>query len=135
MELKNSHNLNVGSNIDRSNKRIDSTGEVFTPMELCTEMVNEIPEHILKDSNSTFLDNSAGSGNFIIALQIKLREYHSLEHINNNMLYAVELMEDNHKEMCERVGVPTDHPHYVCYDALTYDYSFGEPIGVEGFFT
>ncbi len=135
MELKNSHNLNVGSNIDRSNKRIDSTGEVFTPMELCTEMVNEIPEHILKDSNSTFLDNSAGSGNFIIALQIKLREYHSLEHINNNMLYAVELMEDNHKEMCERVGVPTDHPHYVCHDALTYDYSFGEPIGVEGFFT
>ena len=135
MELKNSHNLNVGSNIDRSNKRIDSTGEVFTPMELCTEMGNEIPEHILKDSNSTFLDNSAGSGNFIIALQIKLREYHSLEHINNNMLYAVELMEDNHKEMCERVGVPTDHPHYVCHDALTYDYSFGEPIGVEGFFT
>ena len=135
MELKNSHNLNVGSNIDRSNKRIDSTGEVFTPMELCTEMVNEIPEHILKDSNSTFLDNSAGSGNFIIALQIKLREYHSLEHINNNMLYAVELMEDNHKEMCQRVGVPTDHPHYVCHDALTYDYSFGEPIGVEGFFT
>ena len=135
MELKNSHNLNVGSNIDRSNKRIDSTGEVFTPMELCTEMVNEIPEHILKDSNSTFLDNSAGSGNFIIALQIKLREYHSLEHINNNMLYAVELMEDNHKEMCERVGVPTDHPHYVCHDALTYDYSFGEPVGLEVFFT
>ena len=135
MELKNSHNLNVGSNIDRSNKRIDSTGEVFTPMELCTEMVNEIPEHILKDSNSTFLDNSAGSGNFIIALQTKLREYHSLEHINNNMLYAVELMEDNHKEMCERVGVPTDHPHYICHDALTYDYSFGEPVGIDAFFT
>ena len=135
MTNKNQHNLQSGSNINRSNKRIDSTGEVFTPMELCTEMVNEIPEHILKDSNSTFLDNSAGSGNFIIALQIKLREYHSLEHINNNMLYAVELMEDNHKEMCERVGLPTDHPHYVCHDALTYDYSFGEPIGVEGFFT
>ena len=135
MSNKNQHNLQSGSNINRSDERINSTGEVFTPMELCTEMVNEIPEHILKDSNSTFLDNSAGSGNFIIALQIKLREYHSLEHINNNMLYAVELMEDNHKEMCERVGVPTDHPHYVCHDALTYDYSFGEPIGVEGFFT
>ena len=135
MTNKNQHNLQSGSNINRSNKRIDSTGEVFTPMELCTIMVNETPEHILKDPNSTFLDNSAGSGNFIIALQTKLREYHSLEHINNNMLYAVELMEDNHKEMCERVGVPTDHPHYVCHDALTYDYSFGEPIGVEGFFT
>jgi len=130
---KNRHNIQSGSNINRSDERINSTGEVFTPMELCTEMVNEIPEHILKDPSSTFLDNSAGSGNFIVALQTKLREYHSLEHINNNMLYAVELMEDNHKEMCDRVGVAVTHPHYVCHDALTYDYSFGEPVGLESF--
>ena len=51
------------------------------------------------------------------------------------MLYCVELMEDNHKEICERLDVPIDHPHYVCADALEYDYSFGEPIGVELFFT
>ena len=133
MANKNQHNLESGSNITRSNKRIDSTGEVFTPMELCIAMVNETPEHILKDPNSTFLDNSAGSGNFIIALQTKLKEYHSLEHINNNMLYAVELMEDNHKELCDRVGVAITHPHYVCHDALTYDYSFGEPQGLEKF--
>ena len=130
---KNNHNIQSGSNINRSNERINSTGEVFTPMELCAEMVNEIPEYLLKDSNSTFLDNSAGSGNFIVALQTKLKEYHSLEHINNNMLYAVELMEDNHKELCDRVGVAITHPHYVCHDALTYDYSFGEPQGLEKF--
>ena len=133
MSNKNQHNLQSGSNINRSDERINSTGEVFTPMELCAEMVNEIPEHILKDPSSTFLDNSAGSGNFIVALQDKLKEYHSLEHINNNMLYALELMEDNHKELCDRVGVSTTHPHYVCHDALTYDYSFGEPVGVEKF--
>ena len=133
MSNKNQHNLQSGSNINRSDERINSTGEVFTPMELCTEMVNEIPEHILKDPSSTFLDNSAGSGNFIVALQDKLKEYHSLEHINNNMLYAVELMEDNHKEMCDRLGVEVDHPHYICHDALTYDYSFGEPVGLEAF--
>jgi len=131
MSNKNQHNLQSGSNINRSDERINSTGEVFTPMELCTEMVNEIPEHILKDPSSTFLDNSAGSGNFIVALQDKLKEYHSLEHINNNMLYALELMEDNHKELCDRVGVSTTHPHYVCHDALTYDYTFGELQGVE----
>ena len=132
---KNIHNQTTGSSIERSDERIGLTGEVFTPLECCYEMIDDIPLHILKNPDSTFLDNSAGSGNFLVALQTKLREYHSLEHINNNMLYAVELMEDNHKEMCERVGVPTDHPHYVCHDALTYDYSFGEPIGVEGFFT
>ena len=133
MPVKNTHNKNVGSSIDRSNERIDVTGEVFTPLELCTKMVNEIPIEKLKNPNSTIIDPSAGNGNFIIALRDRLKEYHSEEHILNNMLYAVELMEDNHKEMCERVGIPVDHPHYVCHDALTYDYSFGEPEGVEQF--
>lgn len=135
MPVKNTHNKNVGSSIDRSNERIDVTGEVFTPLELCTKMVNEISIEKLKNPNSTFIDPSAGNGNFIIALRDRLKEYHSEEHILNNMLYAVELMEDNHKEMCERVGIPVDHPHYVCHDALTYDYSFGEPVGLEAFMT
>ena len=131
--MKNRHNQNVGSNIERSDDRIGSTGEVFTPLELCELMVNRIPLNTLKDPESTFIDPAAGSGNFLIALRDRLKEYHSEEHILNNMLYAVELMEDNHKEMCERVGIPVDHPHYVCHDALTYDYSFGEPEGVEQF--
>ena len=96
-------------------------------------MVDEIPLNVIKNPESTFLDNSAGSGNFMVALRDRLKEYHSEEHILNNMLYAVELMEDNHKEMCDRLGVPVDHKHYVCHDALTYDYSFGEPIGLEVF--
>ena len=131
---KNTHNSTVGSEIERSDERIDSTGEVFTPMELCASMVSEIPESILQNENSTFLDNSAGSGNFLLALQTELLKYHSLQHINDNMLYGVELMEDNHTEMCKKLGVTVDHPHFVCHDALTYDYSFGEPVGLEGFF-
>ena len=132
--IKNSHNLSVGSEIERTDERIDQTGEVFTPLELCKEMVNELPIDILKNPKSTFLDNSAGNGNFIIALRDKLLEYHELLHILNHMLYAVELMSDNHKEMCERLGVDITHPHYVCHDALTYDYSFGELAGIERFF-
>ena len=131
--MKNQHNRLVGSHIDRSDDRIDLTGEVFTPMDLCIEMVNELPLDKIENKDSTFLDPSAGNGNFIIALRDKLKEYHSEEHILNNMLYAVELMEDNHKEMCERLGVPVDHKHYVCADALEYDYSFGEPVGLEAF--
>ena len=120
----------MGSSVERSDERIKVTQEVFTPIEVCRKMVESLPEEKLKDSNSIFLDNSAGSGNFMIALRDKLLEYHSLDHILNHMLYAVELMEDNHAEMCERLGVPTNHPHYVCHDALTYDYSFGQAIGV-----
>ena len=132
---KNKHNKSTGSNIERSDYRIDQKGEVFTPLGCCHEVIDELPLHILKNPDSTFLDNSAGSGNFIIALRDRLKEYHSEDHILNNMLYAVELMKDNHKEMCERLGVPVDHKHYVCHDALTYDYSFGEPVGVEAFMT
>jgi len=133
MAMKNKHNESVGSEVVRSDERIDQTGEVFTPMELCAQMVSEIPESILKDENSTFLDNAAGSGNFMLALQTELLKYHSLSHINDNMLYAVELMADNHAEMCNRVGVSVDHPHFVCHNALEYDYSFGNPIGLEAF--
>ena len=131
---KNKHNETVGSSIERTDDRINSTGEVFTPAELCAQMVSEIPESILKNPKSTFLDNSAGCGNFLLALQTELLKYHELSHINDNMLYAVELMEDNHAELCKNLGVSVDHPHYVNTDALEYDYSFGEPVGLESFF-
>ena len=131
---KNTHNENVGSEVVRSDERISLTGEVFTPMELCAQMVSEIPESVLQNPKSTFLDNSAGSGNFLLALQTELLKYHDLTHINDNMLFAVEFMEDNHAELCERIGVSVDHPHYVRADATKYDYSFGEPVGLEAFF-
>ena len=131
--MKNKHNEELGSEIERSDDRIDITGEVFTPIELCNSMIDEISEENLKNPNSVFLDSTAGNGNFLVALKTKLLQYHSEDHVLNHMLYAVELMEDNHKEMCERLGVDITHPHYICHDALTYDYSFGEPVGIEKF--
>ena len=131
--IKNEHNSIVGSNIERSDERIDLTGEVFTPIELCDEMVSEIPQSVLQDAKSTFIDLSAGSGNFLLALQAELLKYHELSHINDNMLYAVELMEDNHAEMCKKLGVSIDHPHFVCADATKYNYSFGQPQGLDQF--
>lgn len=132
--LKNNHNSKVGSNIERSDERITETSEVFTPVELICLILNEIPEEVLKNPESKFLDNSAGCGNFFVALRDVLLQYHSEEHILNNMFYAVEFMEDNHKEMCEKLGVPTDHPHYVCADALKYHYQFnGTPSAVDVF--
>ena len=134
---RNKHNKSVGSNIDRSDHRVDSTGEVFTPPWLVEEMIDSYPIEDLKDPNSTFLDNSAGAGNFLVGLKNRLMKYHSEEHILNNMLYGVEYMEDNHKELCNRLGVPITHPHYVCADALNYHYKFdGTPLeaSLDGFF-
>lgn len=131
---KNKHNANLGSEIERSDERINETGEVFTPIELTSYLLENFPEDIFKDPKSTFLDNSAGNGNLLLCLKDILLKYHAEEYILNHMIYAVEYMEDNHKELCDRLGVSTDHPHYVCHDALTYDYSFGEPVGLERFF-
>ena len=131
---KNKHNQDVGSIIERSDERIKETQEVFTPQELVESMIDEISLEILQDTDSTFIDNSAGCGNFLVGLKNRLLKYHTEEHILNHMLYAVEMMEDNHKELCERLGVSVNHPHYVCADALEYDYSFGELIGIEKFF-
>ena len=128
---KNKHNKDVGSTIERSDERIKVTQEVFTPMELVEQMIDEIDIELLKDPESTFIDNSAGCGNFLVGMKNRLLQFHSEDHILNNMLYAVEMMEDNHKELCANLGVPVDHPHYVCADALEYDYSFDEEVGLE----
>ena len=125
------------SEIKRTKERVDKTGEVFTPPELIEHMFKDIEEEIFKDPNSKFIDPSAGDGNFLIALKNKLVDYHTEEHILDQMLYAVELMEDNHKEMCERLGVTTEHFHYVQSDALTYHYAFNgrssEPVTLDLF--
>lgn len=135
--MKNKHNEELGSDIERSDERIDLTGEVFTPLELCDSMIDEIPEEQLKNPNSKFIDPAAGNGNFLVALKTKLLKYHTEDHILNEMLYAVELMEDNHRELCERLGVSTTHSHYVCADALKYHYAFNglssEPITLDNF--
>lgn len=115
---KNNHNKTVGSKVERSDDRIKETGEVFTPMDLCRKMVAEIPHKTITNSESTYLDNSAGSGNFLMALKERLCQYHSPEHVLNKMLYCIEFMDDNHTEICERLGVPKDHPHYICGDGL-----------------
>ena len=129
MSSKNKHNKLHGSKLDRSDERIKQTQEVFTPPELIDKMIAEIPEEVLRNPNSTFIDNCAGDGNFLVQLLKVLRKYHSEQHIVDNMLYAVELMEDNHKELCRRLDIPTDHPHYVCYNALEYHYRFDGTMG------
>ena len=130
---KNKHNQEVGSTIERSDERIKVTQEVFTPMELVEYMIDDIDVELLKDPESTFIDNSAGCGNFLVGLKQRLLQYHSEEHILENMLYAVEMMEDNHKELCNRLGVDVTHPHYVCHDALTIILS-GNQLGFYSFF-
>jgi hypothetical protein len=113
-------------------KRVKQTGEVFTPVDLCIKMVKQLPRKILRDPNATFLDNSCGDGNFLVALLKVLSKYHDRDHVLANMIYGVDLMPDNVKIAKERLGLTPDHPgwaHVVCADGLTYDYSFSPESG------
>jgi|LauGreDrversion4_2_1035121.scaffolds.fasta_scaffold735561_2 type I restriction-modification system DNA methylase subunit len=115
---------------ERGQKRVKQTGEVFTPMDLCLRMVRQIPAEKLKDPGATFLDNSCGDGNFLVALFKVLSKYHDPEHVLNEMIYGVDLMFDNVEEAKRRLGLkPEDKGwhHIVCADGLTYDYEFAPP--------
>ena len=114
----------------RGRERVKQTAEVFTPMDLCLRMVKEIPLEKLKDPDATFLDNSCGDGNFLVALFKVLSKYHDADHVLNNMIYGVDLMPDNVVEAKRRLGLTPEMPgwhHVVCANGLTYDYEFAPP--------
>ena len=128
---KNKHNAKVGSSVERSDTRIKQTGEVFTPMELAHQMVSELPQEKLQDKTSTFLDNSCGCGNFLVALYERMLDY-GLKHDEIiNKLYGVDLMEDNIRETCKKLNVEYGHPHFVVADGLEYHYRFDGTSAVE----
>lgn len=114
--------------IAKGKSRIKQTAEIFTPIDLCLKMVNKIPISTLRNPEATFLDNSCGDGNFLVALLKVLSKYHDREHVLNNMIYGVDLMPDNVATAKQRLGLTEDMVgwgHIVCADGLVYDYSFG----------
>lgn len=111
----------------RGKARVRQTAEVFTPMDLCLQMVNKIPKDKLQNSEATFLDNSCGDGNFLVALVTVLSKYHHRDYVLNKMIYGVDYMPDNVATAKRRLGLTEDQPgwhHIVCADGLTYDYEF-----------
>lgn len=112
---------------ERGKDRVKQTGEVFTPIDLCVKMIRTIPVEKLEDPSATFLDNSCGDGNFLVALVKVLSKYHDKDHVLDNMIYGVDLMPDNVARVKERLGIEPGRlawDHIVCADGLTYDYEF-----------
>ncbi|MCX6210169.1 MAG: Eco57I restriction-modification methylase domain-containing protein [Bacteroidetes bacterium] len=77
-------------------------GEVFTPNELITEMLDKLPKDIWKKEKNKWLDPAAGVGNFHAAVYSRLMiglktiikdENERKKHILENMLFFVELQE------------------------------------------
>jgi hypothetical protein len=114
---------------ERGKERVKQTAEVFTPMDLCRQMVRNISEEKLKNPETRYIDNSCGDGNFLVALyEVLTKEYcHDSTHVLNHQLYGVDLMPDNIDTVRDRLGIVPGTPaydHIVRADALTYDYNF-----------
>lgn len=141
--IEHARNFEYMSGIERDKLRIKQTAEVFTPTELVQQMLDEFPQQLFEDSEKTFLDNSCGDGQILSEVVIRKMERSgcSLEKALST-IYGVDIMLDN-IDLCRKrlMGPnPTEsiikilNNNIVCADALTYDYSFGQPVGMENFF-
>lgn len=116
--------------------RRKKTAEDFTNPILVSEMLDKLPPEVWSDPSKSFLDNSAGNGNFLVAiLQRKLAAGHPpLQAIST--IFGTELMADNVEEMRDRllIELPSLSPeeakkarkiinhNIVCTDAFKWDY-------------
>ncbi len=52
--------------------RRKQTGEDFTPAPLVNEILDKLPTEIWKDASKTWLDPTAGNGNFLVEVKKRL---------------------------------------------------------------
>tara|TARA_S200000501_G_C20378259_1_gene549350 strand:+ start:82 stop:534 length:453 start_codon:yes stop_codon:yes gene_type:complete len=144
--INHSRDFGYMSGIERDKIRLKETAEVFTPTDKVQVVLDDFEKHdskIFLDVDKTFLDPSCGDGQILTEIVIRKlqRSKCTLEQVLLS-IYGVDLMEDNIKICKERLGGPNPtqeileilDKNIVCHDALTYDYSFGEPVGMEKYY-
>lgn len=94
----------IEENLMPKKEQKDSRGEVFTPLELVEDMLNQLPEDVWKHSEYKWLDPANGIGNFPVVAFAKLDvglsdwepdEVKRRKHIVENMLYMCEIDSTN----------------------------------------
>jgi hypothetical protein len=109
-------------------------GEVFTPYVIINHMLNKlesIDTNIFKNPNNKFLDNSVGTGNFMICIYFRLMQnlrekilnpIERKKHILENMLYMVDINEDNIIK-CKTIFDSKKYKlNIICNNSLTLNY-------------
>ena len=116
--------------LTKSKERIKGRGEVFTPVELVLEILDQLPPEVWIEGK-TYLDPTVGTGNFLAAVLIIKQE---LGHKNPlSTIYGVDIMQDNVNECQQRlIDIAGNTPenwkivenNIRCKDGLEYNYSF-----------
>lgn len=94
-------------NLIKSKERVKKHGEVFTPIWVVNEMLDNLPQEAFEDVGKTFLEPTCGTGNFVVEIYRR-----KLNRAKNNKqdaekalrsLWCIELLEDNMMECRQRV--------------------------------
>ena len=125
----------------RDAARIKATGEIFTPTPLVQELLDQLPQDLFEDPTKTFCDPACGDGQFLVEVLIRKMEYGSTFEQALSTIYGIDLMPDNVEECRSRLLCEQEQyrkiveNNIVCADALTYDNTFGQPVGLAEYFT
>lgn len=140
--IEHARNFKYMSGIERDTLRTKQTAEVFTPTELVQNILDNMNQELFENPEKTFLDNSCGDGQILSEVVIRKMERSgcSLEQALSTT-YGVDIMSDNIELCRKRLQGPNPtesiikilNNNIVCADALEYDYSFGQPVGIEIF--
>ena len=123
--------------VDRSEYRVRSTGEVFTPTELVIRYIDwcekTYPDSFTNPANN-FCDNSCGDGQILGEVLIRKMERGIDFETALNSIYGVEYEQTNVDVCRERLLCGQEHLRHVvgkniqCRDALKFGYNF-KPMG------
>ena len=141
--IEHARNFKYMSGIERDTLRTKQTAEVFTPTKLVQEMLDDMNQELFENPEKTFLDNSCGDGQFLSEIVIRKMEQSGCDLEKAlSTTYGVDIMPDNIEICRTRLQGPNPtesiikilNNNIVCADALEYDYSFGQPVGMENYF-
>lgn len=128
------------SEFDRTQERVDLTGEIFTPEEIVNKMLDEVRPEDWSNPDITILEPSCGDGNFVVKIIERFmigleniipdREAR-FKHIIEKQVYALDIMPDNINATLNRIDSIFGYTirnldHNILYkDTIGYDCAFG----------
>ncbi len=83
------------SGLERDRLRVKSTGEVFTPKNLVSDILRGLPEEEFGNPEKTFLDPSCGDGQFLGEVLIRKLENGIDFETSLSTIYGIDIMQDN----------------------------------------
>lgn len=130
--INHARNRDYMSGIERDRLRKLHTSEFFTPTDMVIDILDQYDQAEFKNPESTWVDNSCGDGQFLSEVLIRKVENGIDFETALSSIFGVDIMEDNVQLCRERLLCGQEHLRHivekniVCYNALTYNYKFGE---------